>query len=1422
MHNAPLRSEIEKALDELERYEEGMRFQPLAVVLAKQRWPDLVAAERKNDLGLDAFVTSVHATDGIGRGLACSITPAYSKIVSDAKKVREHFGDQIQRLVFATSGKVSTPKKLDWIKQLREKFGFELEVISREDIVTSLTAPQNVGLCRTYLRLDLGVDLSLTTVVEKIRAAALEEAGNWARRVVGHPLIALQATGVEPNGADGDTVWSLGDIEAALRDARRLVLEAPAGRGKTTTLFQLAQGGLSGDGAVFFIDLPSWVKSGQAILPFIAGMAAFERRGLTSQQLAQSEPAERFYFLLNGWNEVTESLLNDAAIVMRDLERQFPSAGMIVATRAHYISPPLPGATRMRLRRISHRTRAAYVRQRLGEQATGLLTVIDSDPTLDELTRTPFALSEIAAIVAAGELIPRTRVGLMDAVIRLHEQSAEHEAQLLSAPLRGMFCAYLESLAIEMFRSGSVSLSDSEARAAAHRMSGVLTADGQINTAPPPADILNALCAHHVLERLDYPDVAYRFEHQLFQEYFGSRGLRRAFRDLARSDTGSDGHPDFVRAYVNEPAWSEPFQMLAETLSVEPIASSRRGQQNGPSQLLYMALRVDPIFAAQLAYALGVTSGDPSGKILSQRLREWYSSSDSHHRGCAIAAMLASGLDLFRDIIEPILSTDDEQTRLRTYRLWRDFRLSTLGTDWQRVVREWPEDARSNFVSEVLHHRFVPAVSTFALADSSKKVRQSAMQALSWIGAEEEFTRGAGTLDDDNFARLILATSPKFIPQGLHARARSVLEHYPSDKTDISLRLRALLALHELKDPNAASGLKLVLEQLAVDKFGDLDESLVESAVDAVRDRDPTWTSEWVARRIATGALWSDRWRVYVTAIPKNFRDEQFDRLATQNVEHRRLEGSVMVVTKDADPDIARRAFLRFLEVQQSIKSASDGQPKIEWEIHRQIEALLRSISASVVVSGLSDMLAQDPNPDVVEALLYLYGRIGMTDADRIDLDEPSREPLRGYIRRSAGLVRAKEDPSGNLKAEFASVVSQIGDQTDIADVVANVRADIQRMRLGRAARARGESEDYASITQTHSYVRSIVALLGDNADGTLLQLLEEPEYEAAVIEEFGHQFDGSVRRELGRRQGYEQVWEARAGRLVNDVTASRRARVAEAIRNRMMRLEDTRREEADPQHLNHRLKKLALGLAQTNPMGCADLILDTMLLKSEFDAHMHVDAAEHLLFSGVVLPADKCLPLLDDALERMKKWGMQDHERWDLIRFLGICPYVAPQAAGIMKMRQIIQQARLRSYDFRDVLPALGYSRFDGALELMRELVPSIHEWRAVENEWIRALALLDTEDARRAVLGLVDPELPGLPFATDSAASDQAAARIAQIAAGDAVVDARLRALSLLSLDEPKRHLLAKALASRGTPESLLGVLNLMDDAASPRIPW
>jgi hypothetical protein len=46
---AILRTDIIRALDELIANEAGTAFQALAVVLAKQKWPDLIASEWHND-----------------------------------------------------------------------------------------------------------------------------------------------------------------------------------------------------------------------------------------------------------------------------------------------------------------------------------------------------------------------------------------------------------------------------------------------------------------------------------------------------------------------------------------------------------------------------------------------------------------------------------------------------------------------------------------------------------------------------------------------------------------------------------------------------------------------------------------------------------------------------------------------------------------------------------------------------------------------------------------------------------------------------------------------------------------------------------------------------------------------------------------------------------------------------------------------------------------------------------------------------------------------------------------------------------------------------------------------------------------------------------------------------------------------------
>ena len=122
--------------------------------------------------------------------------------------------------------------------------------------------------------------------------------------------------------------------------SRRVVLEAPAGRGKPTTLTQIADRCTAQDLA-FVVDLPSWTQTGQDILEFIAGMRPFKVRSIDAAKLAKLYEAQHFIFLLNGWNEVAESDSHRAQVALGSLERQYPEAGILVSTRTHRVKPPL-------------------------------------------------------------------------------------------------------------------------------------------------------------------------------------------------------------------------------------------------------------------------------------------------------------------------------------------------------------------------------------------------------------------------------------------------------------------------------------------------------------------------------------------------------------------------------------------------------------------------------------------------------------------------------------------------------------------------------------------------------------------------------------------------------------------------------------------------------------------------------------------------------------------------------------------------------------------------------------------------------------------------------------------------------------------------------------------------------------------------
>ena len=694
---AILRADIERVLDELTSQEEGMRFQGLAVVLGKKRWPELIAHQRKKDFGLDAYAPAIETPEKVGKGLAASITPTLKKVSDDAKKAKRNFPD-LKALLFVTPAKVGNSDRKQWQEAIQRNHDLELLLIEREEIITLMMMPENASLCASFLNLDIDAEPDIADLIERTRRAADIVTRTWAAKTKGHPLIDLIAVRLNPNGAESADVLSLERIDQALSQSGRIVLEGPAGRGKTTTLIQLAQRARKA-GIPFIVELPMWTTSRRNILDYIAGMPAFQAERLTSADLAQVQQTEPFLFLLNGWNEIAESSSAQANEALRDLERDFPSAGIIVATRAHHLIPPLPlGALRLRLLILRREQRAAYLAARLGAKGAKLRARIDADPSLDGLTRTPFILSEVASLFEAGAEILSTKIGVLAQALRLHEQRDEHRNSLQAAPIFGQQTDYLKALATEMTLRGAVTLSEADARAVVVAVARELVVRGQIERAGP-AEMLANLTAHHLLERVEYPATVFQFEHQQFQEYYAALDVRARLLDLRDDD--HNGTDRFTADYVNYPAWGEPLRMIAETFA-EQTGNDGTDERNirAAGKLVTMALVVDLVFGGELAQLCGTAVWNKVRAMVRERFHAAYAIPERNYRQYAIAAMLATGADDFRDIILPLLSGQDQQTRLGTYRLWPDIQLSSFGSNWREQVRGWSEEARAVLAGE--------------------------------------------------------------------------------------------------------------------------------------------------------------------------------------------------------------------------------------------------------------------------------------------------------------------------------------------------------------------------------------------------------------------------------------------------------------------------------------------------------------------------------------------------------------------------------------------------------------------------------------------------------------------------------------------------------------------------------------------------
>ena len=1412
---AVLRTNIERALDELASQEEGMRFQGLAVVLGKKRWPDLIARQRKKDLGLDAYAPSSLTPEKIGKGLAASITPTLKKISADAKTAKDNFPD-LRTLLFVTSAKVGNADRKRWEEAVQTDHGLELHIIEREEIITLMMMPENASLRASFLHLDIDAEPQVADLINRIQRAADAVTLTWAGKTKGHPLIPLTAVRLDPNGAESAEVLSLEQIDQALSQSRRIVLEGPAGRGKTTTLIQLAQRARTA-GTPFIVELPAWTSSRRGILEYIAGIPAFQAEGLTAADLARVQQAEPFLLLLNGWNEIAESNSEQASHALRELERDFPSAGIIVATRTHHLTPPLPGALRLRLMRLRRVQRAAYLVARLGAKGGELRARIDADPSLDELTRTPFILSEVASLFEAGAEIPSTKIGVLAQVRRLQEQREEHRNALQAGPIFGRQTDYLKTLATEMTRRGGVGLPEADARAIVAAVARALADHGQIEPVGPPA-VLATLTAHHVVERLDYPQTAFQFEHQQLQEYYAALDIRARLLELRDDDR--DGIGRFTADCVNDPAWAEPLRMIAETLAERPgDGETEKRNIRAGKKLVEMALTVDLVFAGELAQLCGAVVWNEVRAAVGERFRRIYAIRDGNYRQYALAAMLATGGDDFSDIVVPLLSGQDQQTRLRTYRLWPDIQVSSVGPNWREQVRGWSEEARSDFVSEVLHHRIDGEIAAFAAEDKSIAVKKAAVSGLMWAGSDDALIRVLESMDTQTFKDVACNNADR-MPATLRPKTVAAMRKFIQSTTDHPARLRTTLDLIELGEGGLDSVVKDAIAAQPRDHIRNMGAHYIQPALEYLRKADPAWASEWVAIQIAEGVLYDhEYWLPFATAIPDGLAETYLQRLETEDLKNARLEGMIAVITAHADAKRAARVFAKLRELRRKVDEERRVRHEFEWQVMNQLETVFRRLPDNAAAAGVLSSVTSGDALDIRVAA-DLLSKVARSDVEPLRIaDDDLKARLRAYLKSSVDVVLRQDDFDGEQKANLASSIAQVGRSEDMADLVTLIRADIERMRRGRAARAAGDHGPIGnggSMSYAGWHIGAVMHLDPVGAEQVLIDLLPEPEYLSDAAAAMARDFLPKLESRFGQTFRYDLMWAAREGRVPSPGDDARRARFATALNAEVRRLRD---QNPDGKPAGG-LKTLTKALAAIDSRGSATTVFDVIAMPGEWDQHIRLDAAQRLLMAGVILPATTAFALVDSILERTERW-MQDSDRYLLRRILALCPFVDDPAAGIAKMRAVLSTRRLWVSELCDLVTALGESRSDAAIDLLYELASNAQTFEQCEAELINALAALDTPRARDLLMGFADPNIRGIAFTGARHREDVLVARLSELAQRSPETAARLLGLCERDLPELNRHVLSKVMDSLGTPEALAANLSLIDDAKPSPVP-
>jgi hypothetical protein len=1086
-----------------------------------------------------------------------------------------------------------------------------------------------------------------------------------------------------------------------------LVLVAAPGTGKTTSMIQVAEAAVASGLPAVFVPLTGWMLSGRSLFDYVRDRRAMA--GCSEADLVELSYSGELLIALDGWNELDALSRRRADAAIRDFQRDYPDASIIVSTRRQAMDVPL-GGTFIEIDSLTDEQQLAIAKAARGEAGATLLDQAWRTPGVADLVAIPLYLNALLSRNQGAEL-PRTKEQVLRNLVGEHEQ-ASGNAEALRDQLMGTHDVLLAALAVEATQSGNTELSEARARLVINETEQGLVVAGQLASPAEPMLVIDTLVDHHALIRTDATARNVAFQHQQIQEWYASHELDRLMELVAGGDPAALQR---LRVEIlDDREWQESIFFAVERLS-------RRDSDGAAAcgNAILVAMEIDPMLAAEMIFRSDEAAWARVALAMIDYCERWHTPGEVDR---AVGFMIRTGRPEFAAEVRKLAGNPDSQVRFAAFRCTPRFRASVLGTDAKAWIASLDEEARDDVVGELALRSDLEGMklaATIAKEDQSAKVKTQAAEMLAFRMSENLVTEVLLSAPDETYESLAEKGLPGFPLAGeVEAKLAAARQRAEAAVTNPISRLRQAFTRRPVSEEASRS----VRQLIASPNFPSRDQHAAH-ALDNAYEIYPDAVRDGLIERLTTGLEIPHR-AVHV------FRDaaDEFD------------DGPIPeIVLNPASPDhIARPASAlagpttvgklidEFLGVSERL---NDPLPREERDAHyavyRRLSALIANARLDAFVRAVLARSAEEA-PASIARLCEAFGGHG-------DNEEGRARKLDGSF----------EGQFSDRLIEWGQVVLSKGTRHQAA-AVANAIARLAAPQLAQllekllAFDLEGMSKDRGQrrglTVNSNQFSRAFIAIGTPEVSRIMIAYLPNRDFgssAAYVLAEIWKRKRGIASPTvLARWPDFSKVaderrqWEDARATAVDSMFAAAMFKVAaDLIREGL---------DATSTPLALSLAKFGFTLPHAEHAAERDVLLQLPNWRRD-----KLGLLWSLIASGQVVPAEVALDGINAFIEASKtqpwlwKDGLFELEEW-----LSILPFSDRPDALFDALKLLPENARQPS-DLDHVMSALAYAP---AAEAILFSLPEFDPAFQGDYNWFRAIEVRATPGAVNLLVDLVE----------------------------------------------------------------------------------